>query len=42
MREELKAVGWRTLGYFIVLEGLLAAAILVPTMIAARLLARRV
>lgn len=28
MREELKAVGWRTLGYFVVLEGLLVAAIL--------------
>lgn len=28
MREELKSVAWRTLGYFIVLEGLLAAAIL--------------
>lgn len=28
MREELKAVGWRTLGYFVVIEGLLVAALL--------------
>jgi hypothetical protein len=28
MKEELKAVGWRALGYFVVLEALLAAAIL--------------